>query len=1130
MLRQLKSSTSPIIALTGALALTAAAAPPALAQKAGVTTAVNVDARRTPPESTTRRVLIGDEIVYNELIETDNVGQAQVLMLDRTALTIGPNSSLLIDKFVYDPEKQSGDMNLTLKRGLLRFVGGRISKKSPVKVNTPVGVLGIRGGIALINVVDQDAIEVTFLFGDDLSIFVGGEQVQQLRRAGFKTRLTRSGAESPWEVSPAEIAEDMDKLQGRPGEAGGLAQVPDASLVTLLTEGALPVEDFQILTEAIDDALGNTPSGNDFQDQEQTKSESQVQVVTDKLPETHPNPPPEPPSIPIVGFARQTDHLSPGSGSSAIGGLNPTAVETIQLIEPAINNNASSIAFDPNLGLYYGSQVGNVGYSAAVWDPTGTEQQLLNPLNIDARSWFYNPNTGNLELVTYQSSLSSGLFTVERNPDGSLLGSYGELIANLSGSPTSQTMPSYNPATNELYAYGATGPTVSVLDRATGNLNSTITLDLASAGISGLSSYFIGYDPNENVLIGTSGATAYVFGLDGSFLGSSTLTLGTDGNYDAGYANGQLFLYNDGIQGWQGFDIFESFGIALTGDSDGSGYFSVTNGVGALDGDALDFITDMGDGPAVIFNPFDPNDPAQYDHPDRVASQLEGLGVSPAIAARLAGPQIVSAENDFFALTYSSLSNANDPLLVDVDKHLTVFAGVPYDLHGSSSQLLAYELETDPNRFSRHAFSLVGRFDTAGPSVTDIDFGLDVSAYQTPLYVDLARGKVFLASKVAQGDFANYDNYVFQAGVIVGDIGTSGSNRIDAGGGEIVLGSVRDEEFTATQTFDAYHLQGFGNTGKYVALAGSSTVLDGTGTLTDLDYAHIGQAVTPALTLDMGPAQTNQLLAAGIYQVDSPLGVVNGTVISATVSSGGVTPTPGTLSFDRTNGEVAAVLELQIPQRSPTVEFAGANFKSAYLDDSHFGIGSQGFDGNGGFLVSGKATSPADPCTCEYLHWGYWAHIDDPAVANSQASGVFVAGIPTPQVDMPLSGTATYNGVAEAAWRGPSASPVASPVSYASGDFSHTVDFATGSGNGTMSLNGTQFTSQSVHVPGEPNATFAFVGSTVSGGVGTGVFTGPQAENLGVVFELLGTDGLQAAGAIRAERGAIMLPPAITPP
>ncbi len=1127
MLRKLKSSTSPIIALTGALALTAAAAAPALAQKAGVTTAVNVDALRTPPGLDTRRVVIGDEIVYNELIETDNVGQAQVLMLDRTALTIGPNSSLLIDKFIYDPEKQSGDMNLTLKRGLLRFVGGRISKKNQVKVNTPVGVLGIRGGIALINVVDQDNIEVTFLFGDNLSIFIDGRQVQQLRRAGFKTRLTRSGAESPWEVSPAEIAEDMDKLQGRAGEAGGLVQVPDASLVTLLTEGALPVEDFQILTEAIEDALGDTPSGNDFQGQEQTKSESQVQVVTDKLPDTHPNPPPVPPAIQLVGFARQTDHLSPGSGSSAIGGLNPTAAETIQLIEPTIDNNASSIAFDPNLGLYYGSQVGSSSYSAAVWDPTGTQQQLLDPLNIDARSWFYNPNTGDLELVTF----TSGLFTVNRNPDGTLLGSYAELFASLSGSPTSQTMPSYNPATNELYAYGSGGADVSVLDRATGNLKSTITLDLASAGIGGLSSYFIGYDPNENVLIGTSGATAYVFGLDGSFQGSSALTLGTDGNYDAGYANGQLFLYNDGLQGWQGFDLFQSFGIALTGGSDGSGYFSVTNGVGSLDGTALDFVTDMGDGPAVIFNPFDPNDPAEYYHPDMMASQLEGLGVSSAIAARLAGPQIVSADNDFFALTYSSLSNANDPMLVEVDKHLTVFAGVPYDLRGSSSQLLAYELETDPNRFSRHAFSLVGRFDTAGPSVTDIDFdGLDASAYQTPLYVDLNRGKVFLASKVAQSD-------VFQAGVIVGDIGASGSNRIDAGGGEIVRGSVRDEEFAATQAYDAYHLQGFGSTGDYVALAGSSTALDDTGMLTDLDYAHIGQALTPALILDTGPVETSELLAAGVYKVGGPSVATEGIVISATGAvSASLTATPGMLTFDRANGEVDATIELQIPGGSPTLDFSGANFRSAYLDDSHFGIGSQGFDGNGGFLVSGKATSPADTCTCEYLHWGYWAHVEDPAVTDRQASGVFVAGIPTPTVDMPLSGTATYIGVAEAAWRGPLASPGASPSprSYASGDFTHMVNFATGSGSGTMDLNGRQFDSQSIHQPGTSGVAFTFTESSgIAGGGGVGAFTGPQAKNLGVVFGLLGSDGLEAAGAIRAERGAIMTGPtvpAISPP
>ena len=38
-------------------------------------------------------------------VATDARGQTQVLFLDQSALTVGPNSQLVIDEFVYDPAR-----------------------------------------------------------------------------------------------------------------------------------------------------------------------------------------------------------------------------------------------------------------------------------------------------------------------------------------------------------------------------------------------------------------------------------------------------------------------------------------------------------------------------------------------------------------------------------------------------------------------------------------------------------------------------------------------------------------------------------------------------------------------------------------------------------------------------------------------------------------------------------------------------------------------------------------------------------------------------------------------------------------------------------------------------------------
>jgi|GEM_PF-4767414 len=1115
MLRRLPYSVS-LLALSSAMALGGLYAGPASAQRAGVTAAVNVDAERTPPGQTTRQVMIGDDIVYDELIETDAVGRAQVLMVDRTALTIGPNSSLTIDKFVYDPEKKSGDMGLTLRRGMLRFVGGRISKTNEVKVNTPVGVLGVRGGIALIRVVDQNAVDVTFLFGDNLAVYLDGVVVENMRRPGFKTRLTREGADEPWQVDSASITEDMQQLQGRAGDAGGLVQIPDESLVTLLTDGSLPSVDRDVLANAIGQLLGPTTGDLTPDGLTQVVSTTQQQTIDDTL---NDNPLAAPSQFPVSGLARWTDQQQ-DIGVSNFTEFAGTS-ETIQLVAPDLVENTASIGFDPNLQLYYGSRAGSSSYPAAVWTADGTLQQLLQPMGIDARAWNYNANTGDIELVTF----TSDLHIVERDANGELTGNYPQLIENMPGSPTDQSMPAYNPATDEFYAFGSgISPDVSVLDRATGNLQSTITLDFAAAGVSELTSYFIGYDPQQDVLIGVSGANAYIFGLDGSFIRSAPLTVIADRNFDAGYANGQLFVYDPGIVGFQGFDLFASY-------TDGEGFFSLFNDEGGVEGTAPNFITDAGFGPLEINNPFDGDDPRMYDHPTVFVTKLQALGVSPAIAERLAGPQIHT--DDFVTLTYQSLINENDPMTVDLDGSLTIVAGSPYDLSGSG--LMAYDLLTDPHRFSRHAFSLVGFFDVAGPNVTDIDFGLDASAYQTPLYIDMDRGKVFLASKVAQGAFANYSNYVFQAGVIAGDF--SVSSGIDAGGGEIVLGSVRGEEFGSTQTFDAFHFEALGRDGDYALVGGDAYEIGDDFGPDGRDYVHVGQKIAdPGLTLDDGsesdPIVNNQLLTAAYVSAGAGSRFSGfsqeGVAISASLTGMGARATPGSLTFDRAAGTVDAVIELSEGSASTTLDFSTSAFRSAYLSDSHYGLGSQDITGSsGGFLVSGKATSPDDACTCKYLHWGYWAYAEDHAPENPNASGLYVAGIPTPSVDMPVSGTATFTGVAEAAWRGASSDPIdnPNPTVYGSGTFSHTVNFATGTGSGTMTLNNDVFQSESLHTPSDPNINFAFAGDESRTGTGVGIFTGPQAKNLGAVFNIVGDGGYMAAGGIRAQRGDITPPP-----
>src|SRR5690348_1279011 len=96
-----------IILLLGWLAFTPATA---MAQQVGTATAVNPETRSTPPGGSTVVLRVGAHVVHKEHIKTTPTGSVQLLFLDRSTLTIAPNSEIVIDDFVYNPGNGNGHM------------------------------------------------------------------------------------------------------------------------------------------------------------------------------------------------------------------------------------------------------------------------------------------------------------------------------------------------------------------------------------------------------------------------------------------------------------------------------------------------------------------------------------------------------------------------------------------------------------------------------------------------------------------------------------------------------------------------------------------------------------------------------------------------------------------------------------------------------------------------------------------------------------------------------------------------------------------------------------------------------------------------------------------------------------
>ncbi len=94
-----------------------------------------------------RALVLGQVVEVGDVVRTAADGFAAITLADDTALTVGPNSELVITEFAFDATRQEGGLLVSLWRGTLAVISGLIAKKSPdaMKVQTRTVVLGVRG-------------------------------------------------------------------------------------------------------------------------------------------------------------------------------------------------------------------------------------------------------------------------------------------------------------------------------------------------------------------------------------------------------------------------------------------------------------------------------------------------------------------------------------------------------------------------------------------------------------------------------------------------------------------------------------------------------------------------------------------------------------------------------------------------------------------------------------------------------------------------------------------------------------------------------------------------------------------------------------------------------------------------
>jgi hypothetical protein len=80
-------------------------------------------------------------------LRTGPDGSLGVMLSDDSRLSLGPETELVVDRFLFAPAEGLFGKVLRLLRGTASYVSGKIDRLSPesVRFETPVGTVGVRG-------------------------------------------------------------------------------------------------------------------------------------------------------------------------------------------------------------------------------------------------------------------------------------------------------------------------------------------------------------------------------------------------------------------------------------------------------------------------------------------------------------------------------------------------------------------------------------------------------------------------------------------------------------------------------------------------------------------------------------------------------------------------------------------------------------------------------------------------------------------------------------------------------------------------------------------------------------------------------------------------------------------------
>jgi hypothetical protein len=175
-----------------------------------------------------RPLVAGGDVHANELVRTQAESVAQLVFLDNTNLSIGPKSSVVLDRFVYDPDRSTGRVVLRTTQGVFRFVTGSQPPQN-YTIRTPVATIGVRGTVfdllvqanKIVVILVSGEVRITTAAGravqlnvpgTAVTVFAGGRIIGPVNWNG-QTIITAGGTPFPYFGNPIAFVSPLPASQ-----------------------------------------------------------------------------------------------------------------------------------------------------------------------------------------------------------------------------------------------------------------------------------------------------------------------------------------------------------------------------------------------------------------------------------------------------------------------------------------------------------------------------------------------------------------------------------------------------------------------------------------------------------------------------------------------------------------------------------------------------------------------------------------------------------------------------------------------------------------------------------------------------------------------------------------------------